>query len=104
MRGGISAGLRAQELDLTFEVTLLVDGAYPDFCTCGLPSTCQAMSPTGARWLTQTTTWEQAGLRLLLDHTAKRWIEGPGPGRVHVLHTMGDTFALHHALTGATFA
>jgi hypothetical protein len=71
VRGGISAGLRAQELDLTFEVTLLVDGAYPDFCTCGLASTCQAMSPTGARWLTQTTTWEQAGLRLLLDHTAK---------------------------------
>ena len=103
-RGGISAGLRAQELDLTFEVTLLVDGAYPDFCTCGLPSTCQAMSPTGARWLTQTTTWSRLACGCCWTTPPSDGSRGPDLDGVHVLHTMGDTFALHHALTGATFA
>ena len=34
---GISAGLRARELDPSVEVSLLVADAYPDFCLCGLP-------------------------------------------------------------------
>jgi NADPH-dependent 2,4-dienoyl-CoA reductase/sulfur reductase-like enzyme len=34
---GISAGLRARELDPTVEVSLLVADAYPNFSICGLP-------------------------------------------------------------------
>ncbi len=34
---GISAGLRARELDSTVEVSLLVADAFPNFSICGLP-------------------------------------------------------------------
>ena len=34
---GISAGLRARELDPAVEVSLLVADAYPNFSICGLP-------------------------------------------------------------------
>jgi NADPH-dependent 2,4-dienoyl-CoA reductase/sulfur reductase-like enzyme len=34
---GISAGLRARELDPSVEVTVLVADAYPNFSICGLP-------------------------------------------------------------------
>ena len=34
---GISAGLRARELDPTVEVTLVVADAYPNFSICGIP-------------------------------------------------------------------
>jgi NADPH-dependent 2,4-dienoyl-CoA reductase/sulfur reductase-like enzyme len=34
---GISAGLRARELDPTVEVGLLVADAFPNFSICGLP-------------------------------------------------------------------
>jgi NADPH-dependent 2,4-dienoyl-CoA reductase/sulfur reductase-like enzyme len=34
---GISAGLRARELDPSVEVSLLVADAYPNFSICGLP-------------------------------------------------------------------
>lgn len=35
--GGISAGLRARELDPSVEVTMVVADAYPNFSICGLP-------------------------------------------------------------------
>ena len=34
---GISAGLRARELDPTAEVTVVVADAYPNFSICGIP-------------------------------------------------------------------
>jgi NADPH-dependent 2,4-dienoyl-CoA reductase/sulfur reductase-like enzyme/DNA-binding transcriptional MerR regulator len=131
---GIAAALRARELDPAIEVTVVVADAYPNFSICGLP---YYLSGDVADWrdLAHRTTsdLEQAGIQLLLDHTAQainpagkqvtitsqhrewqlgydRLVVGNGavpvrppidgldlPG-VHMLHTMGDTFALHQAL------
>lgn len=45
---GISAGLRAREIDPTVDVTLVVADAYPNFSICGIPTTSAATSSTGA--------------------------------------------------------
>ncbi|HEY7127020.1 MAG TPA: hypothetical protein VH540_23990 [Ktedonobacterales bacterium] len=34
---GISAALRAREVDQSVKVTVVVADAYPNYCTCGLP-------------------------------------------------------------------
>jgi NADPH-dependent 2,4-dienoyl-CoA reductase/sulfur reductase-like enzyme len=132
---GIAAALRARELDPTIEASLVVANAFPNFSICGLP---YYLSGDVGDWrdLAHRTTsdLEQAGIELLLDHTARtidpagkqvtvtsersgerqlgydRLVIGTGavpvrppidgldlPG-VHVLHAMGDTFALHQAL------
>jgi NADPH-dependent 2,4-dienoyl-CoA reductase/sulfur reductase-like enzyme len=133
---GISAGLRARELDPSVEVSLLVADAFPNFSICGLPYYLSGDVPDWRDLAHRTRAdLEAAGLGLLLDHTAlaidpvakqvtvtdpggadhqlsyDRLVIGTGavpvrppidgldlPG-VHVLHTMGDTFALHHAFT-----
>jgi NADPH-dependent 2,4-dienoyl-CoA reductase/sulfur reductase-like enzyme len=68
---GISAGLRARELDPSVEVTLLVADAYPNFSICGLP---YYLSGDVGDWrsLAHRTRadLQGAGLQLLLDHTA----------------------------------
>jgi NADPH-dependent 2,4-dienoyl-CoA reductase/sulfur reductase-like enzyme len=134
--GGIAAVLRARELDPAVEVTVVVADAYPNFSICGLP---YYLSGDVSDWRDlahrSIADLEQAGMRLLLDHTARaidpaakqvtitnradggertlafdRLVVATGavpvrppidgldlPG-VHVLHTMGDTFALHQAL------
>jgi NADPH-dependent 2,4-dienoyl-CoA reductase/sulfur reductase-like enzyme len=131
---GISAGLRARELDPTVEVSLLVADAYPNFSICGLPYYLSGDVPHWRDLAHRTTSdLEQAGIELLLDHTARaidptgkqvtvtsqrgewqlgydRLVIGTGavpvrppidgldlPG-VHVLHSMGDIFALGQAL------
>jgi len=131
---GIAAALRAQELDSSVEATVVVADAFPNFSICGLP---YYLSGDVGDWrdLAHRTIsdLEQAGLQLLLDHTAQaidparkqvtitgqhgerqlgydRLVVGTGavpvrppidgldlPG-VHVLHTMGDTFAIDQAL------
>ena len=140
---GISAALRARELDPGAEVTVVVADAYPNFSICGIP---YYLSGEVARWqnLAHRTIadLEAAGMALRLDTTAHRidvagrkllitipggtsellsydkLIVGTGavPVRppiggldalgaadgVHLLHSMGDTFAVMRTLENAT--
>ena len=142
---GISAALRARELDPAAEVTVVVADAYPNFSICGIP---YYLSGEVTHWrnLAHRTIadLEAAGMRLRLDTTARR-IDVPGrklvitsagggeellgydklvvgtgavpvrppisglagPGTlgpedgVHLLHSMGDTFAVMRTLEQA---
>jgi NADPH-dependent 2,4-dienoyl-CoA reductase/sulfur reductase-like enzyme len=142
---GISAALRAREVNPAAEVTVVAADAYPNFSICGIP---YYVSGEVARWqnLAHRTVadLEAAGIMLRLDTTArhidvtgrKLLVTGPGgaeellaydqlvigtgavpvrppiaglagpgalgaPDGVHLLHSMGDTFALMQTLTGA---
>jgi hypothetical protein len=69
---GIAAALRARELDSSAEVTVVVADAFPNFSICGLP---YYLSGDVADWRDlahrTTTDLDAAGLRLLLDQTAR---------------------------------
>src|SRR6266581_4305049 len=142
---GISAALRARELDDSAGVTVVVADAYPNFSICGIP---YYVSGEVTHWrnLAHRTTadLEATGMRLRLDTTARRIdvparklaVTGPdgaedvlgydklivgtgavpvrppiggltgrgalGPGDgVHLLHSMGDTFAVMRTLEQA---
>src|ERR1700677_5017775 len=75
---GISAALRARELDPAADVTVVVADAYPNFSICGIP---YYLSGEVAHWrnLAHRTLadLEAAGMRLRLDTTARR-IDVPG--------------------------
>src|SRR5579863_10308155 len=139
---GISAALRARELDPTSEVTVVVADAYPNFSICGIP---YHVSGEVTDWhnLAHRTIadLEATGMQLRLETVARRidvdnqqlfvtgadgrdealaydeLIVGTGavPVRppitglagedalgaadgVHLLHTMGDTFAVMHTI------
>jgi NADPH-dependent 2,4-dienoyl-CoA reductase/sulfur reductase-like enzyme len=143
---GISAALRARELDPAADVTVIVADAYPNFSICGIP---YYVSGEVTHWrnLAHRTTadLEATGMRLRLDTNARRidvagrkltvtgpdgqdemiaydkliigtgavpvrppitGLSGPealGPGDgVHLLHTMGDTFAVMRTLETAS--
>ena len=140
---GISAALRARELDPGAEVSVVVADAYPNFSICGIP---YYVSGEVTHWrnLAHRTTadLEATGMRLRLDTTARRidvpgrklLVTGPGgheellaydqliigtgavPVRppiggldtlgpddgVHLLHSMGDTFAVMRTLEEKT--
>jgi NADPH-dependent 2,4-dienoyl-CoA reductase/sulfur reductase-like enzyme len=133
---GISAGLRAREIDPSWGVTLVVADAFPNYSICGLPFFLSGETP---RWesLAHRTRAEieNRGIELLVDTVAEaiipaehgvrvrlpngservlesdRLVIGTGaapvqppirgldaPG-VHLLHTMGESFAVHEHLT-----
>jgi NADPH-dependent 2,4-dienoyl-CoA reductase/sulfur reductase-like enzyme len=136
---GISAALRAREVDPGAEFTVAVADAYPNFSICGIP---YYVSGEVTHWrnLAHRTIsdLEAAGMRLRLDTTARRidvagrklLVTGPdgtedlisydqlvigtgalparppiaglgelGPAQgVHLLHSMGDTFAVMRTL------
>jgi len=142
---GISAALRAGELDPGADVTVVLEDAYPNFSICGIPYYLSG-EVTPWRNLAHRTVadLEAAGMRLRLDTTARR-IDVPGhkllittanggeevlsydklivgtgavPVRppisglaghatlgpddgVHLLHSMGDTFAVMRTLEQA---
>jgi NADPH-dependent 2,4-dienoyl-CoA reductase/sulfur reductase-like enzyme len=142
---GISAALRARELDPDADVTVVVADAFPNFSICGIP---YYVSGEVTHWrnLAHRTIadLEAAGMWLRLDTTARRidvparkllvtdadgkeellaydrlvvgtgagpvrppitGLDGPGalgPGDgVHLLHSMGDTFAVVRTLETA---
>ena len=68
---GISAALRAREMDPTVEPTLVVADSYPNFSICGLPF---YLSGEVADWRTLAHRTgdeiEQAGIKLLLNSRA----------------------------------
>jgi len=75
---GISAALRARELDSAADVTVVLEDAYPNFSICGIP---YYLSGEVAHWRNlahrTVTDLEAAGMRLRLDTTARR-IDVPG--------------------------
>src|SRR6516162_9611717 len=75
---GISAALRARELDPGSEVTVVVADAFPNFSICGIP---YYLSGEVTHWrnLAHRTIadLEAAGMGLRLDTTARR-IDVPG--------------------------
>ena len=70
---GISAALRARELDPSAEVTVVVADAYPNFSICGIP---YYISGEVARWQSLAhrtySDLEAAGLQLRTDTRATR--------------------------------
>jgi NADPH-dependent 2,4-dienoyl-CoA reductase/sulfur reductase-like enzyme len=70
---GISAALRARELDSAADVTVVLQDAYPNFSICGIP---YYLSGEVTHWrnLAHRTLadLEAAGVRLRLDSTARR--------------------------------
>ncbi len=142
---GISAALRARELDAEAEVTVIVADAYPNFSICGIP---YYVSGEVTHWrnLAHRTIadLEATGMNLRLDTLARRidvlgrklsvtgpdgvddvisydklmigtgavpirppigGVGGPdalGPAEgVHLLHSMGDTFAVMRTIEDA---
>ncbi len=138
---GISAALRARELDPNADVTVVVADAFPNFSICGIPyyisgevsdwrhlahRTSAELEATGMklRLNASATSIDVAGRRVTLHERGgdKTWLEydelvvgtGAVPVRpaiegldrlgvedgVHLLHSMGDTFALDRSLQG----
>lgn len=68
---GVSAALRAREVDPSVEITLVIADSYPNFSICGLPF---FLSGEVSDWKTLAhrteAEIEQAGIRLLLNHSA----------------------------------
>jgi NADPH-dependent 2,4-dienoyl-CoA reductase/sulfur reductase-like enzyme len=140
---GISAALRARELDPASDVTVVVADAYPNFSICGIPyyvsgevghwsnlahRTAADLAATGVHVRTDTlaTSIDVAGRCLAIRDSSGReelvaydalvigtgalsvrppieGLAGPealGPAEgVHLLHSMGDTFAVVKTLT-----
>jgi len=136
---GISAALRARELDPSVDVTVVVADRYPNFSICGIPyffsgevtpwqslahRTAADLEATGMklRLDTRAEGIDVAGQKLIVrgpdgssealaydelvvgtgalpSHAGIAGLDGLGPDDgVHVIHSMGDTFALNRYL------
>jgi len=70
---GISAGLRARELDPTTDVTLLVADRYPNYSICGIPHHVSGEVPDWRHLAHRTSSdLADAGLQVRPDHRATR--------------------------------
>jgi NADPH-dependent 2,4-dienoyl-CoA reductase/sulfur reductase-like enzyme len=65
---GISAGLRAHELDPTCEITLVLADDYPNFSICGLPFFLSGETPD---WRALAHRTEFPGIRFIPNHIAE---------------------------------
>src|ERR1700751_5181555 len=75
---GISAALRARELDPAADVTVVLEDAYPNFSICGIPYYVSGEVPHWRNLAHRTIAdLEAAGMRLRLDTTARR-VDVPG--------------------------
>lgn len=69
---GISAALRAREVDPTAEVTVVVADSFPNYSICGLPFYLSGEVPDWHQLAHRTADdIRRAGIRLLLNHTAQ---------------------------------
>src|ERR1700752_1477698 len=93
---GISAALRAREVDPGAEFTVVVADAYPNFSICGIP---YYVSGEVTHWrnLAHRTIadLEAAGMRLRLDTLARR-IDGPGRKLLVTTADGGDAVLGYH--------
>ena len=84
---GITAALRARELDPTGEVMLLVADAYPNYSICGLPYLLSGDVPEPDQLAHRTLgELEQTGMAVRLDTPATRI----DPDARQVIHTNGE--------------
>src|SRR5438270_4118399 len=69
---GISAALRAKEVDVTTDVTVILADRFPNYSVCGLPFFLSGEVPDW-HWLAHRTAEDitREGIHLLLDHTAQ---------------------------------
>jgi len=65
---GISAALRAHELDPNVEITVLLADAFPNYSICGLPFFLSGETPD---WRSLAHRTEFDGISLLPNHTAE---------------------------------
>lgn len=87
---GISAALRAREIDPGVEVTVVVADRYPNFSICGLPFYLSGEVPDWRQLAHRTVTEiESTGVRLLLEHRAE--MIDPRAARVRVVAGAGHT-------------
>ncbi len=69
---GISAALRTRELDTTWEVTVVVEDAFPNYSICGPPFYLSGEVPTYQQLAHRTyAKLSEAGISLLLNHQAQ---------------------------------
>jgi len=65
---GISAALRAHDLDPNVEITVVLADAFPNYSVCGLPFFLSGETPD---WRSLAHRTEFDGIRLLVNHTAE---------------------------------
>lgn len=87
---GISAGLRAHELDPACEITLVLSDEYPNYSICGLPFFLSGETPD---WHSLAHRTEFPGIRVLARHTA----EHIDPGRK--VASIRDGLGVHREFT-----
>jgi NADPH-dependent 2,4-dienoyl-CoA reductase/sulfur reductase-like enzyme len=92
---GISAALRAREVDPSWHVTLVCADAFPNFSICGLPFFLSGETPQWESLAHRTRAEIEAqGIELRLDCMAET-VDGAGH-RVHVKSAEGGPEALHY--------